>query len=229
MTLPRSVREHTTQAGSVSPRLKSQVLLGEGWAVMPGHQHDIAIALIVVFGIETGAALVYLLYKRARPFFSLVKRAGSPLRLRFRRASPTPESVARERGRAPLSGSFAGATAAAIGPAPEPSGKAETNLVDLRKLLEQVAETITEVHTTVKEVKTTVKDSDLKLDGVSTKVTEASTTVTEASTKVDGVASDVTEIRRQLNKAGHAAVFWNVSSFVFGVAGVAIGIITLHS
>jgi hypothetical protein len=37
----------------------------------------------------------------------------------------------------------------------------------------------------------------------------------------------VTDIRTQLTKAGHAAYFWNISSLLFGLLGVIIGILAL--
>jgi hypothetical protein len=187
--------------------------------MLSGHQHDIAIVMIVVSGIESGAALVYLLYKKASPFFRRRRKAGSALKSRFRRARATPE-------RALEDGTFA-LYLGDLREVPEPSENVETDLGDLKKLMEQVVVKITEVNATVKEANTTVKDSSLKIDGVSTQIDEASTKVDEASTKIDGVASGVTDIRNQLDKAGHVAIFWNVSSLLFGVAGVVIGILAL--
>jgi hypothetical protein len=171
--------------------------------MLSGHQHGIAIVMIIVFGTQFCTALGYLLYKKAGSFFSSGRRVSSALWARITRA------------REDRAFSFALAIGAPADA--EPPGNMETDLADLKAALKQATDLLAEK---IAEVNTAVKDADFKIDGVSGKVAEA-------STKIDGVSNGVAGIRAKLDRAGRGTFFWNVSSLLFGVAGVVIGILTL--
>lgn len=188
---------------------------------MAGHQQSIAIAMIVLFGVEALGALVYLVHKKAGAFFRRRgRKIGSVLRSRVRRARGRSDADLHLH----LYANLAEVPSGDSGPPGEPG----PDLTHAVKLLERVLQEVGEVNTSVKDANNKVAGVSATLTEASAKLDGVSSTVTAASTKIDGVGSGVAEIRAQLDKAGHAAVFWNVSSFVFGAAGVVLGVITLH-
>jgi hypothetical protein len=131
------------------------------------HQHDIAIALIVVFGIQVCMAVIYRLYK-----------------WRWLRITFSPGG---------------GVLAAVGGVAIE-----DTSAADTRTAFAAMTDGLA-------ALKADVKELNVSLGG-----------------KVDGVGTSVEGIRAQLDKAGHAAYFWNISSLLFGIAGVVLGVAALN-
>jgi hypothetical protein len=175
------------------------------------HQQVMAIALIVVFGIQFCFALGYLLCKKVGSPASLARRllAGAGRRRESRRL------------RAAIGYGFSAGDARSAGAvttpeppeSPEPPGppeNTETKLAGITTIVEQIRDLVVEKFA----------ETNSALEGVDTKVSEA-------STKVDGVGSDVRDIRKQLTDAGRTAFRWNISSLVFGAAGVIIGILAL--
>jgi hypothetical protein len=130
-------------------------------------QQDIAIALIIVFGIQVCMAVIYRLYK-----------------WRWLRI---PVSLG--------GGGVVGAANAAI---------EDTSAADARAAF-------TAMTNGLADLKAEVKDLNVSL-----------------GEKVDVVGTGVEGIRTQLTQAGHVAFFWNISSLVFGLAGVVLGVVALY-
>lgn len=125
------------------------------------HQHVIAIVMIVVFGVQGCAALIYLLYKKVRIPISFSPGGG---------LAGIGNVIIQDTSAEDIRKAFA---------------KVDTELTEIKKVNASLAETVNEVNSGVKD------------------------------------------IRAELQRAGHQAVFWNVISLAFGAAGVVIGILTL--
>jgi hypothetical protein len=74
---------------------------------------------------------------------------------------------------------------------------------------------------------TSAEDIRSALAKVTTELADIKRANVSLGEKVDGVSTGVTGIRTQLDKAGRQTYFWNITSLLFGAAGVVIGILTL--
>jgi hypothetical protein len=161
--------------------------------MLPGasHQHDIAIALLIVFGIQFCVASGYLLPK-------LYKKVGSPASWgrRFTRRLALRSTARRDEG-AGITGIAGGPSAGDAGKAAEPSEKVEITLADLQAIIERGN-------------------------------ASSAAGLTEILSEVRKTNTGVTDIGTKLKEAGHAALLWNISSLVFGAAGVVLGVLALN-
>lgn len=78
-------------------------------------------------------------------------------------------------------------------------------------------------------VKDNSADTTAALARIEDKLTKMAKVDVSTNEKVGAVGADVTSIRTQLHNAGRQAYFWNITSLVCGLFGVAIGIYTLNS
>lgn len=77
-------------------------------------------------------------------------------------------------------------------------------------------------------VKDNSADTIAALGRIENKLTEMAKVDVSTHEMVGTVGTDVTSIRTQLRNAGRQAYFWNITSLVCGLFGVAIGIYTLN-